>query len=470
MQLTIDTERATALADTFDVQALAAEELVLIIDRAAEAAELPTDSGRRLATVAQRWPVAAAVIRLAADGVEGAELDLEAAAAALGVSVAELQAQVEGLAGYAEGDRDQLLAALLLDFIPPPTTVRDLVPGLPPIGADPDLDDAIARLDPILIPLIRAGEDINSDSLDAKQQADLRLLASALGGDTFTVSVREREKYSGAGGDDEYRTVTREVPVTELESGVVALFVGQQLQRAATIRPIRVKLVRGAERFVSEFEALEAGGADRAEIAATLDIPEADLDRALVFSSALVGLNDGAGFPDNLDPSGVDVTALSFGPDDLPDLTDDEYRAVIDELVVPLLAGVTDLDDVEDRLDNLAVLEFGARVVEFSANLVADVAGALSAVLPDRFGGDFLEAVSGLAEGIADQAGIFAKGFGDLIERVRNILNGTTVEERRRDFDNSQDRRDNLRDEGHDPSIRDDDFSGDQETGGNGLL
>lgn len=284
MQITIDTDGVTVLADRFDGGELEADEITPLITNALAFSELESDSPGRLDRVTDDWGVAADVLRAAAEAVLGAELDLEATAAALGVSVAELRAELDAIGVDPDANADEILAALATDFVPPPESIRDLYIGLPDPGVDPALDAAIDVLE-----RIRAGEPIDTENLSRREQEALRVIASAIGGDEVTVRVTETVIVRGAQGDDDYRRVTKDVPITDRPIGEVADFVGGRLGAANDARPTRARTAADAQDFLDRFDTLTAQGASRAEIAADLGVAEEDLDGAVAVANVAAG-------------------------------------------------------------------------------------------------------------------------------------------------------------------------------------
>lgn len=244
----LDTERTRTLASTMAVAGDDLGSLRTEVDQTLALAQLESTVPLRFTAEATELDKVGAVLIARADLADGLEIDLKQLAAVLGIS--EEQA-ADAVAALASPDFDASAAPLLslvgvshYLFDDLPDTSRDVFVGLPPTGEDPELDAALGRLDGLLLPSILNGGSINPDDLTKQQQADLRVLAAALGGDEFTVRRTRTEKYAGAGGDDEYRKVTEDVAITDLGPPEILQFVTLSLQDGANFRRTTAEIAR----------------------------------------------------------------------------------------------------------------------------------------------------------------------------------------------------------------------------------
>jgi hypothetical protein len=123
--------------------------------------ELPTDAAAGLATGRDALASLGAAVVDKAELAESFTVHPAGTAATLGAPEDDLASAVAALVGFA-GTR----------------SLRDVLQGLPPPGADAGLDAALSRLTPALLPALLAGE---RPELTPEAHADLRTLALALG-------------------------------------------------------------------------------------------------------------------------------------------------------------------------------------------------------------------------------------------------------------------------------------------------
>jgi hypothetical protein len=159
--MAIDTAGARALGDELLASSARADDLHGQVLAVMSQSELPTDAATRLAAGRDALRTLGTAVVDKADLAESFSVDPAGTAAALGAPEADLGSAVTALLGFA-GTR----------------SLRDVLAGLPPPGADPALDAAVARLTPTLLPALLAGE---RPELTADSHADLRTLALALG-------------------------------------------------------------------------------------------------------------------------------------------------------------------------------------------------------------------------------------------------------------------------------------------------
>lgn len=441
MQIRFDTEGVLALATTLDTAQLDGAAVSAEVDVGLDLAQLESDVAVRLLQLLEPWTQAAIILRFASAQISEAELDLEAVAAELGVPVAELRKQIETFGLEPDATPDDVLGALLTGFVPLPDNLRELFPELPPEGEIGQLDEALARLDDELLEKILAGEPIDIDALSDQQQEDIRTLASALGGDDLTIQVRKQEKYSGALGDDAYRTVTVDVPVSEADLNTVALFIDLRGERNLVLRDQAIELKNSSATL------------DRNNLDATADEFGLTEDELSLWLEATDIIAQGGlfGIPSTTTAAGT-VTATTVQE------RSDRLNEINKEL---------ESSENVQRISNAtgAAVTLGAGVPVAIVSLAAALGSVAAA--PAVLGA----AIVGAAVLTVDiVAGLFSFAAAGDVKRLEQERVEAELQQKRDDFNESSDRRDNLEREGHDPSIRDDDFSGDQNTGGNGLL
>jgi hypothetical protein len=167
--------------------------------------ELSSSTPTRLGDMTDELERVGIVLTVRADLVEGFDIDIELLADDLSISEDDASAAIAALRDPADDGSDDtaLLDAVGQDndlFNALPTTIRDIVPGLPPLFENEEVDAAIARFDANLLPAIFRGEEIDPSTLTDQQRDDLEVVTAALGGDEQTVSVTKREKYRARPG------------------------------------------------------------------------------------------------------------------------------------------------------------------------------------------------------------------------------------------------------------------------------
>ena len=273
------------------------------------------------------------------------------------------------------------------------------------------------------------------------------MVAVALGGADITVTRTRREKYRGAQGDDEYRTVTEEVPLTELGTDVVLDFVTGRLDQDASLRRVADQFGQLANTATPEF------------IAATADefgLQTEDVE-TLVEMAELISIVGGA---NSSASSGTDGTASDNVGGDV------EGTQAGDRISVA---------DANDRLaelrQDLARSERGERISAAVGG--TSLVGGISFQFAVALGGAVLNpAVWGLTilSGIAFLGDFF---FASEAERLEERIE---ADERARDRRNFNDRGQEDKDNNGFPDLgdprdskRDPDSNDPSDTGGNGF-
>ncbi len=217
-----------------------------------------------------------------------------------------------------------------------PRSARDVLIGLPPEGEDPSLDGAIDRLDDRLLEALAAGESIDPGQLTEGEQADLRLLAGALGGGEITITRTRTEKYAGAGGDDTYRKVTEEIPLAESEIDLVARFVDANLEARHDLR-------RGIA-VVNRLSGGDPSEADPAAVAAELGVSEDRADSIIAAAVDVSAIDQGTGDDDNDDRLPFDFDE-PIDLDGIESETEEQKRQLKD-----IIDEYLEREDVPDRI------------------------------------------------------------------------------------------------------------------------
>jgi hypothetical protein len=189
----IDTQGVRQLGEALQEAAARADGVRREVAVALDLADLASDVPARIGVVEDGFATLGAGVLDKAELAERFLADPQGTSASLAVPEAALGATLSGLLGMAGA-----------------TELRGFLTGLPASGADPELDAALARLDPVLLPTLLAGE---RPELTAQQLADLRLLALRLGiehagppiaagdpeqpvGDGFFAALRRRSSHS----------------------------------------------------------------------------------------------------------------------------------------------------------------------------------------------------------------------------------------------------------------------------------
>jgi hypothetical protein len=157
----IDTEGARELGRMLATTADRAEEVRRDVVAALTRADLPSQAPLSLGQVHDGLQLLSSGVLRKADLAEQFILDPARTSAALGADMADVRTMLTSLIGFAG-----------------PADLRATFAGLAPPGADPELDAALARLGPVLLPALAAGQ---RPELTAAQVADLRVLALRLG-------------------------------------------------------------------------------------------------------------------------------------------------------------------------------------------------------------------------------------------------------------------------------------------------
>ncbi len=157
----IDTQGARALGQVLQETAGRVDGVRRSVSAALDLADLDSQVPAELARVQDGFTTLATGVTDKAALAEQFAIDPQRTAASLGAPVDTLGAVISGLLGFAG-----------------PSDLRQVLVGLPPPGADPALDAALARLNPVLMPAFQAGQ---RPELTEAQAADLKLLALSLG-------------------------------------------------------------------------------------------------------------------------------------------------------------------------------------------------------------------------------------------------------------------------------------------------
>jgi hypothetical protein len=160
----IDTQGARALGQALQDTAGRIDGVRRDVTVALDLADLASQVPAQLAQVHDGVTVLGAGVTDKATLAEQYALDPVGTAARLGAPVDVLGVAISGLLGFAG-----------------PADLRGVLVGLPAPGADPALDGALARLNPVLLPAFKAGQRPELAELTEAQAADLKLLALALG-------------------------------------------------------------------------------------------------------------------------------------------------------------------------------------------------------------------------------------------------------------------------------------------------
>ncbi|MBQ1023844.1 hypothetical protein [Micromonospora sp. C95] len=157
----IDSQGARGLGGVLRDTATRAEAVRRQVVGALNLAELTSQAPLQLALVQDGFATLGAGVIDKADLAEQFAIDPQRLATSLGATTAELGSVLGALLGFA-GPRD----------------LRAVLVGLAPAGKDAALDAALARLSPVLVPALLAGQ---RPDLPAELLPDLRVLALALG-------------------------------------------------------------------------------------------------------------------------------------------------------------------------------------------------------------------------------------------------------------------------------------------------
>ncbi|GIJ31625.1 hypothetical protein [Micromonospora sediminimaris] len=157
----IDSQGARALGGVLRDTATRAETVRRQVVGALNLAELTSQAPLQLALVQDGFTTLGTGVIDKADLAEQFAIDPRGVATSLGATTAELGSVLGALLGFA-GPRD----------------LRTILVGLAPAGRDAALDAALARLSPVLMPALLAGQ---RPDLPAELLPDLRVLALALG-------------------------------------------------------------------------------------------------------------------------------------------------------------------------------------------------------------------------------------------------------------------------------------------------
>jgi hypothetical protein len=157
----IDTQGARALGQLLRDTAVQVDGVRRSVSAALNQADLSSQVPAQLALVQDGLTTLGTGITDKAALAEQFAKDPQGTAARLGAPVDALGVAISGLLGFAG-----------------PADLRTVLVGLPAPGADPALDAALARLNPVLLPAFQAGQ---RPELTEAQFADLKLLALALG-------------------------------------------------------------------------------------------------------------------------------------------------------------------------------------------------------------------------------------------------------------------------------------------------
>ncbi len=478
-------------------------------------AQLESDTPAILVTEAEELEKVGLVLHARADLVEGFTIDIDALAKQLDIPKGQVEAAVNTISTAEPDSGADPLLTLVADhnylFSDAPTSIRDVLIGLPPEGEDPTLDAAIDRIDEPFLNALLNGESVGLDVLSEQQRSDLTVVAAALGADQLLITVEREVMHSDGQTGHFYETESEQVALTELGPGAVRNFLITQLNRDDDRRRSTTDLIRATER-------IDRNNLDRE--AAELGVSKEELSATLATVDLMAAANDG-------NVRGIDtgaVTDASF-PDrnDFPEGEEGD-RAYIEAVEQDRLDAVKRGDNVvgpvgseQDAFYEAMGSVFGSQNFAFSHDYQATQAEIQNRNDPGWLGVDIPNAVTatvGYAAAVVTAPAVAAINsvFGTAIdvavvgtaiadlgwsafgydveaptiaeslakeqlqaqqkakEEKEKAEKERQLEQDRRDFDNDSDRRDNLAREGHDPSIRDDDFSGDQNTGGNGLL
>lgn len=443
----IDPERTRTLASTMGIAADDLDDLRAEVDQTLSLAQLDSTVPFRLAAEATELDKVSVVLIARADLAQGLEIDIERLAEQLDVSSEQVADAVTALTNP---DLDASGASPLLSLVGAshylfdglPESSRDVFVGLPAVGQDPELDAAIGRLDSILLPAILNGQGIDPDDLTKQQRADLKLVASALGGDDFTIRRTRTEKYAGAGGDDEYRKVTEDVAITSLGPETILRFVELSLEDGAELRQASNEM----RRVVGDGLSSE----DAAAVSVALGVTEEQAGLIIEGSIILASFDAGSAGDAGADAAADAVDTAARSGVDLEQFREnrDRLREISDEL-----------SDVEFQDDVLSVGNAGVNLAA-----AALTAAAFFVSLPASIGAALVVGTFytwGRSSYVDTRLEELKKEQEELEQQQQDA---------RDNFNHHQDRRDNLAKDGIDPGVRDDDFSGDQNTGPGGIL
>jgi len=159
------------------------------------------------------------------------------------------------------------------------SSIRGSIPDAPQPGEDPELDAVIARFDSALLPGLLTGE-LDTSDLSDQQRSDLQIITELLGGDEETFTRRRRE-FVEVAGEDQSRIVTTEVPFSEADPELQALFISRKLGQQGAANTLAaaigsddaISIVRGegggngdSQSSVSGEITLEGGGTITTEV------------------------------------------------------------------------------------------------------------------------------------------------------------------------------------------------------------
>lgn len=344
----IDPDGARTLSQAMRLSSDRSEDTGAEVTAALTLSELDSPTTGELTDVSVELDRIAIVLQARVDLVEGFVIDIPELAAALAVTE---QAAVEAIAA-ATGTADDPATAddtPLLDlairpnlvFVESPTSIRDLLLGLPRPGENPRLDEAIENLDGPLMEAFDGDRGISEGELSKDQLNDLKVLTAALGGNKLTVSRTRREKYSGAQGDDEYRNVTEDITIVDAGTATMLRYVGSRLGQDRSQREVTNELLQITE---------DLDRSDLAGAAAELGVTERELE-VLVGTADLLAITVDR---DGRDPiaGATGDTETGTAPADFPERGDFPAGAVGDQDYIQAV-----------ELDRLAAYERGQNVV-----------------------------------------------------------------------------------------------------------
>jgi hypothetical protein len=336
-----------------------------------------------------------AVLDTRVDLAEGFDVDVVRLAATLGVTADQAQGAVTA---FDDPDFDSdgftpLLTLVARDhflFAGLPRSLRDVAIGLPAEGEDPTLDAAVDRIDRSLLPSIVSGERFDGGDLSEQQQSDLKLLASALGGDAVTVTRTRREKYAGGRGDDEYRIATEHVPITSLGPVATSQFVGFRLGQDVRRRNAAGRLLRASadidrSNLAAMAEEMGVSERDLSLIVGMADVLAATNRPGAGAGGLALGDGDAESFPDR----GDFLEGEQGDQDYITAVERDRLEAIADDQNVVGPVGSED-EPLYQALGSV----FGAQNFAFSHDIQATQAEIQNVNDPGYLGVDFPNAVT----------------------------------------------------------------------------
>jgi hypothetical protein len=199
MAFLIDNALVERLATRLEQAADEALALATQARTALDRADIVTAAPSRLEQLAEQHRHAAGVLRVTVSAVEDNELTTDELALLGGGDPLFGQMRLAGLGGIDVTELDLTMAVMLElgPTAPAPRSVRDLLPSLPEPGVDPDLDEAVERVDRRLFDDFIDGRGVTFDDRGTRNDVVL-ILQAVYGGQEVVAPAFDGGAYQGA--------------------------------------------------------------------------------------------------------------------------------------------------------------------------------------------------------------------------------------------------------------------------------